>query len=448
MDFASSPGASTFGTRSPSMTLAARAEGAEGSASGAAQGAFPEGPGSTSSAGSAAKQQSSFGSGQPLDRMGAGTRAEQFGAERTGSFEGSGAGRSSAAADAAPDGELAVTRASGSSDRALSTRWDGGEADSSPAGLPRGTWTGDSGSAPGYAPWSYSPRADRSPVVKAGGINLSQGLTSAAPLDSLPTGLRFRYAGAPLWWRSGATGTIVRRSEMGFASSWDGGPDSFISDAESADSPQSRFSGSLRSALRSANSAATLWRSIFVHPANRVQGKAGRGPEGSGSDDTGGMDRGWEQGVSEMSSLGGRLAILAIGVGGGAGAAQQPPPAVGRGAESVYIAMDKAGRGGVANARQAAQASSLSMSIVAAVPPSPPSLEEMASLPGSSAVPGSQQAEVRPRKAGQGGHGAEGKSADAGVSLSKIEGSVDAIAQRIYHRIRRRIESDRERFGG
>jgi len=34
------------------------------------------------------------------------------------------------------------------------------------------------------------------------------------------------------------------------------------------------------------------------------------------------------------------------------------------------------------------------------------------------------------------------------VSHSKIEGSVDAIAQRIYHRIRRRIQSDRERFGG
>jgi hypothetical protein len=33
-------------------------------------------------------------------------------------------------------------------------------------------------------------------------------------------------------------------------------------------------------------------------------------------------------------------------------------------------------------------------------------------------------------------------------SQSQIEGSVEAIAQRIYHRIRRRIASDRERFGG
>ena len=38
--------------------------------------------------------------------------------------------------------------------------------------------------------------------------------------------------------------------------------------------------------------------------------------------------------------------------------------------------------------------------------------------------------------------------ADENSSQSQIEGSVDAIAQRIYHRIRRRIASDRERFGG
>ena len=48
------------------------------------------------------------------------------------------------------------------------------------------------------------------------------------------------------------------------------------------------------------------------------------------------------------------------------------------------------------------------------------------------------------------GHPAQehAKEADDAVSHSRIEGSVDAIAQRIYHRIRRRIQSDRERFGG
>jgi hypothetical protein len=38
--------------------------------------------------------------------------------------------------------------------------------------------------------------------------------------------------------------------------------------------------------------------------------------------------------------------------------------------------------------------------------------------------------------------------ADEAVSHSKIEGSVEAVAQRIYHRVKRRMASDRERFGG
>jgi hypothetical protein len=53
----------------------------------------------------------------------------------------------------------------------------------------------------------------------------------------------------------------------------------------------------------------------------------------------------------------------------------------------------------------------------------------------------------RARHKAAGARSPESKS-DEAVSLSKIEGSVDAVAQRIYHRIRRRIASDRERFGG
>ena len=45
------------------------------------------------------------------------------------------------------------------------------------------------------------------------------------------------------------------------------------------------------------------------------------------------------------------------------------------------------------------------------------------------------------------GHGHEHEEGER-TSHSKIDGSVDAIAQRIYHRIRRRIQNDRERFGG
>ena len=80
---------------------------------------------------------------------------------------------------------------------------------------------------------------------------------------------------------------------------------------------------------------------------------------------------------------------------------------------------------------------------MAAIPPAPPPLESM-----SSATRGAEAPHARGR--GSGDHVAQGQARDVDdvVSHSKIEGSVDAIAQRIYHRIRRRIQSDRERFGG
>jgi hypothetical protein len=83
------------------------------------------------------------------------------------------------------------------------------------------------------------------------------------------------------------------------------------------------------------------------------------------------------------------------------------------------------------------------MSIVAAIPPAPPPLESMSSAPRGGDAP-----HARGRAPAQ--HAAHGqhKEAEDAVSHSKIEGSVDAIAQRIYHRIRQRIQSDRERFGG
>jgi len=90
-----------------------------------------------------------------------------------------------------------------------------------------------------------------------------------------------------------------------------------------------------------------------------------------------------------------------------------------------------------------AQAESVEMSIVAAIPPAPPPLASMSSAPRGGDAP---HARIR----AQPQHDAQGqaKESEDAVSHSKIEGSVDAIAQRIYHRIRRRIQSDRERFGG
>jgi hypothetical protein len=109
----------------------------------------------------------------------------------------------------------------------------------------------------------------------------------------------------------------------------------------------------------------------------------------------------------------------------------------------VYIAIDEQGRAGpVADAAVSSatrqKIDALQMSIVAAIPPAPPPLETMTIA--SAAPPAPAHPRRRPEKPGE-------KDDDA-VSHSKIEGSVDAIAQRIYHRIRRRIESDRERFGG
>jgi len=105
--------------------------------------------------------------------------------------------------------------------------------------------------------------------------------------------------------------------------------------------------------------------------------------------------------------------------------------------------MDEQGRAGPATGDQIrrgnALARSVEMRVVAAIPPSPPPLHAM----GSAVAPDHPQVLARHRHA----PGTDPKGEEA-ANQSRIEGSVDAIAQRIYHRIRRRIASDRERFGG
>ncbi|MBS2025861.1 MAG: hypothetical protein JST92_25955, partial [Deltaproteobacteria bacterium] len=121
-------------------------------------------------------------------------------------------------------------------------------------------------------------------------------------------------------------------------------------------------------------------------------------------------------------------------VGGVAGAA------AGKGAETVYVALDGS-KGGVATASEAqqARAASVYMSIVAAIPPAPPPLETMGS---------GTEARARHHGHGHKGHGHAHEESEGGASASKIEGSVDAVAQRILHRIRARLMFDRERFNG
>ncbi len=115
-----------------------------------------------------------------------------------------------------------------------------------------------------------------------------------------------------------------------------------------------------------------------------------------------------------------------------------------RGPETIYVAMDERGRAGPATAVQVGPGRGLSQSvemrIVAAIPPSPPPLQSMSGVAAPVQAPAVL---ARQRHAPGGEHKAE-----ENVSQSRIEGSVDAIAQRIYHRIRQRIASDRERFGG
>jgi hypothetical protein len=186
----------------------------------------------------------------------------------------------------------------------------------------------------------------------------------------------------------------------------------------------------MRAGLRAATSAAGIWRSILI--ASPQWGG------GSADDLTGGMDQGRDGDASEMSSLSRRFDALAAGTlvtGAAAG-----------GGAAGYIATTSSGKAGVVSGKSAlaagARADAVEMSIVAAIPPRPPPLE-------SSGTGGLDTPHAR----GKGGGGAkkaksEHKEGSEHVSHSKIEGSVDAIAQRIYHRIRRRIQSDRERFGG
>jgi hypothetical protein len=257
-------------------------------------------------------------------------------------------------------------------------------------------WSGDRRSLTVYyQPRAYSTRHRYEPQM-AGGVDLS-GL-SRPRYPQLPTALRFRYVAAPLWW---SASTADASFDSGFESS------------------------TVSGAMRAANSAASIWRSILVASSPH-------------EDVTGGMDNGREASADAMTSVARNLEGLPMPL-----VAASPEPT--RSADGpAYIAMSSSGAAGAVPRRTAARAraQALEMSIVAAIPPAPPPLESMSSQPRGGEAPHAR---------GKGGHQVpqgHAKDADDPVSQSKIEGSVDAIAQRIYHRIRRRIQSDRERFGG
>ncbi len=267
------------------------------------------------------------------------------------------------------------------------------------SGLPPGMWSGHRpASTADYKLWTYG-FTHREEPQSVGGVQISSFTRPVYP--QLPIGLRFRFAAAPLWWSA-------RTRDASF-------------EGEASTPPVA-----LREGLRAANTAASLWRSILVAGASQEQVAST-------------MDAGRDASAEAMSSVARKLeAVPSLA----ATTAPLPPAPA---AAPAYIAMSSSGAAGAvpAAAAERAQGQSVEMSIVAAIPPAPPPLESMSSVPRGAEAP-------HARVPAQPQHDAQGhaKESEDAVSHSKIEGSVDAIAQRIYHRIRRRIQSDRERFGG
>lgn len=110
--------------------------------------------------------------------------------------------------------------------------------------------------------------------------------------------------------------------------------------------------------------------------------------------------------------------------------------------ETAYVVLNSDGHAQVMNARAASQVTRakahgapVDMAVVAAVPPSAPTLEQMA-------VPGHDRPHAKAKK------DQPKTGAAARTDATSLQGTVDSLAQRIYHRLRRRLEADRERFGG
>lgn len=276
------------------------------------------------------------------------------------------------------------------------------EAARTATGLPPGSWDVQRRiDARGSQPRAYAARRGDRPRDE--GAILVTRPAGAAP-RRVPVSLRFRYVEAPLWWSTGHAAQVQE----------DLSPEAFRA---------------ARAGLGAANTAAALWRSILVAGAGQPERETA-------------MTSAPVQSLEATFGSPGRL--------DGLGAmAPVPAPAVAA-AGPAFIAVSSAGAAGAVPAASAtsaasaarARAQAIEMSIVAAIPPAPPPLSTM-----SSAIAGPAAPLARGRGAGQEAAGRQ-KEAEDVVSHSKIEGSVDAIAQRIYHRIRRRLQSDRERFGG
>ncbi len=107
----------------------------------------------------------------------------------------------------------------------------------------------------------------------------------------------------------------------------------------------------------------------------------------------------------------------------------------------AYVAVTPEGEAKLVTKNAAAQLATRSraglveMTVVAGIAPQAPSLEDLATA-----------GHDRPHAKGK--QEAPARSGHGKTDALSLQGTIDSLAQRIYHRLKRRLESDRERFGG
>lgn len=111
-------------------------------------------------------------------------------------------------------------------------------------------------------------------------------------------------------------------------------------------------------------------------------------------------------------------------------------------ADTAYVVLGADGNARVMGAKGASEVTQargrgapVDMAVVTAIPPQAPTLEQMS-------VPGHDRPHAKSKNEGTKASGTPKTDSMA------LQGTVDSLAQRIYHRLRRRLDADRERFGG
>lgn len=335
-------------------------------------------------------------------------RAANIGSSHDGSSSVSSAVGPAVATGAAPSVESSGTpAASASVSRATPaglTGFDGFTADSVPAGQVGGRRRPPALGARAFAAEPDVIGTMAHPSFEAVHV-LQQSGAAVRPRRRGPTPLRFRYPTSARWWGEG-TRTAGKAGYAGRLAA----------------------SGAVVAAPAQANVGTGRVESEVASPArvSRTPMVGGRRAVAGSSLAASGFARG--DGAGEASLV------------EGPSFAGDRPPVSDR--ETAYVVLNSDGHAQVMNARAASQVTRakahgapVDMAVVAAVPPSAPTLEQMA-------VPGHDRPHAKAKK------DQPKTGAAARTDATSLQGTVDSLAQRIYHRLRRRLEADRERFGG